>query len=135
MTHTTNSGTTESSGSHQLTVDEHPSSDDDVWEFVPTKPPKARLPNHVIGSLERKYFPGLAKPNDDDPTLPGLTWEHYQHTKDEHSVTMAAWVIDDSHEAFSCVDGEKDKATKSLVKSDRKILSDIKHTLRYKAVM
>ncbi|KAI4980441.1 hypothetical protein ZWY2020_020926 [Hordeum vulgare] len=69
------------------------------WEFVPTKPPKARLPNHVIGSLERKYFPGLAKPNDDDPTLPGLTWEHYQHTKDEHGVTMAARVIDDSHES------------------------------------
>jgi hypothetical protein len=33
------------------------------------------------------------------------------------------------------VDGEKEKATKALVKSARKILSDIKHTLRYKVVM
>jgi hypothetical protein len=33
------------------------------------------------------------------------------------------------------VDGEKEKATKALVKSARKILSDAKHTLRYKAVM
>ena len=33
------------------------------------------------------------------------------------------------------MDGEKDKATKALVKSARKILSDVKHTLRYKAVM
>jgi hypothetical protein len=33
------------------------------------------------------------------------------------------------------VDGEKEKATKALVKSARKILSDAKHTLWYKAVM
>ncbi|KAE8777659.1 Glutamate decarboxylase 1 [Hordeum vulgare] len=48
---------------------------------------------------------------------------------------MAARLIDGFHEAFSCVDGEKDKATKALVKSARKILFDVKHTLRYKAVM
>ncbi|KAI4992622.1 hypothetical protein ZWY2020_057864 [Hordeum vulgare] len=105
------------------------------WEFVPTKPPKVRLPNHVIGSLMRKYFPGLAKPNDDDPSSPGFTCEYYQHTKDEHGVAIAARVIDGFHEAFSCVDGEKDKATKSLMKSARKIFSDVKHTLRYNAVM
>jgi hypothetical protein len=33
------------------------------------------------------------------------------------------------------VDGEKQKAIKGIVKSARKILSDTKHTLRYKAVM
>ncbi|KAE8774206.1 Glutamate decarboxylase 1 [Hordeum vulgare] len=103
-------------------------------EFVPTKPPKARLPNHVIGSLVRKYFPGLAKPNDDNPPSPGFTREPYQHTKDEHGVTMAARVIDGFHEAFCCVDGEKDKATKALVKSARKILSNVNHTLQYKVV-
>ncbi|KAE8803705.1 Glutamate decarboxylase 1 [Hordeum vulgare] len=109
------------------------------WEFVPTKPPKARLPNHIIGSLIRKYFPGLAKPNDDDPPSPGFIWEHNQHTKDEHGVTMVAQVVINYHmflyEAFSCVDGEKDKATKALLKSVRKILCDVKHTLRYKVVM
>ncbi|KAI5000632.1 hypothetical protein ZWY2020_005221 [Hordeum vulgare] len=168
LTHTSNSGTTKSSGAHQLTTDEHPSSDDDVggsfqgedqlatesgymvnsdgsgstssntskrkksgrgpgkWEFGPPKPPEARLPNHVIDSLVRKYFTGLAKPNDQDPPSPGFTSKHYQHTKDEHGVTMAAWVIDGFHEAFSCVDGEKDKATKDLVKSFQKILSDVK---------
>jgi hypothetical protein len=52
------------------------------------------LPNHIIGSLLRKHFPGLAKPDDDHPPSPGLTWEHYQHTKDEHDVTMATRVID-----------------------------------------
>ncbi|KAE8799655.1 Glutamate decarboxylase 1 [Hordeum vulgare] len=158
LTHTSNSGMTESSSSHQLTADEHLSLDDDVvvsfqgedplatessnmvssdssgstssntskrkksgrgpgklpkptaptdrplitptedcqWEIFPTKPPK-RLLNHVIGSLVRKYFLGLAKSNDDDPPSPGFTWEHYQHTKDEHGVTMAARVIDGFH--------------------------------------
>ncbi|KAI4974299.1 hypothetical protein ZWY2020_047579 [Hordeum vulgare] len=38
-------------------------------------------------------------------------------------------------EAFSCVDGEKEKATKALAKSAREILPDVKHTLRYKALM
>jgi hypothetical protein len=33
------------------------------------------------------------------------------------------------------VDGEKEKATKALVKSARKILSNAKHMLRYKAMM
>lgn len=33
------------------------------------------------------------------------------------------------------MDGEKQKAIKGIVKSARKILSDTKHTLRYKAVM
>ena len=33
------------------------------------------------------------------------------------------------------MDGEKRKAIKGIVKSARKILSDLKHTLRYKAVM
>ena len=33
------------------------------------------------------------------------------------------------------MDGEKQKAIKGIVKSARKILSDLKHTLRYKAVM
>ncbi|KAE8813049.1 Glutamate decarboxylase 1 [Hordeum vulgare] len=38
-------------------------------------------------------------------------------------------------EAFSCMDGEKEKATKALAKSAREILPDVKHTLRYKALM
>ncbi|KAE8786035.1 glutamate decarboxylase 1 [Hordeum vulgare] len=170
LTHTSNSRTTESSGSHQLTSDEHPPSDDEVggsfqgedplatesgnvepleglgstssntskrdksghglvkvpepmaptdrplitpmgdcqWEFVPTKPPKLGLLNHVIGSLVRKYFPGLAKQMMTTPPSPGSNY---------------------------CVDGEKDKATKALMKSSRKILSDVKHTLQYQAVM
>ena len=33
------------------------------------------------------------------------------------------------------MDGEQQKAIKGIVKSARKILSDLKHTLRYKAVM
>ena len=33
------------------------------------------------------------------------------------------------------MDGEKEKATKGIVKSARKILSNTKHTLRYEAVM
>ena len=33
------------------------------------------------------------------------------------------------------MDGEKQKAIKDIAKSARKILSDLKHTLRYKAVM
>jgi hypothetical protein len=52
------------------------------------------LPNHVIGSLLRKYFPGLAKSGDKDPPSPGFSWEHYEYTKDEHDVTMAQRVID-----------------------------------------
>ncbi|KAI5015294.1 hypothetical protein ZWY2020_056684 [Hordeum vulgare] len=102
------------------------------WEFVPTKPPKLGLLNHVIGSLVRKYFPGLAKQMMTTPPSLGFTWEHYQLTKDEHSVAMAARVI---HGSTYCVDGEKDKATKALMKSSRKILSDVKHTLQYQAVM
>ncbi|XBH98344.1 hypothetical protein VPH35_127870 [Triticum aestivum] len=63
------------------------------WEFIPTQPKGARPPNHVIGSLLRKHFPGLSKPGDNDPLSPGLTWEHYLHNKDEHDVTMATRVI------------------------------------------
>ncbi|XBI10352.1 hypothetical protein VPH35_137645 [Triticum aestivum] len=105
------------------------------WEFIPTQPKGARPPNHVIGSLLRKHFPGLSKPGDDDPLSPGLTWEHYLHNKDEHDVTMATRVINAFFQTFSCVDGEQQKAIKGIVKSVRKILSDTKHTLQYKVVM
>ncbi|KAE8798661.1 Glutamate decarboxylase 1 [Hordeum vulgare] len=92
------------------------------------------MENHVIIFLVRKYFPELAKPNDDDTLSPGFTWEQYQHTKDEDDVTMAARVINGFREAFSCVDGEKEKATKALVNQPRRY-SNVKHTLQYEAVM
>ena len=87
---------------------------------MPTQPKGARPPNHVIGSLLRKHFPGLSKPGDDDPPSPGLTWEHYLHNKYEHDVTMATRVINAFFvsifapttaffhiQILACVDGEK----------------------------
>ncbi|KAE8780853.1 Glutamate decarboxylase 1 [Hordeum vulgare] len=90
------------------------------------EPRGAQLPNHIIGSLLWKYFPGLAMLDDDHTPSRGLTWEHYQQTKDGHDVTVTTRVI-------TSFFGEK--ATKGIVKSTQKILSVTKHTLRYKAVM
>jgi hypothetical protein len=53
-----------------------------------------KLPPHIIGSLLRKYFPGLAKSGDDDPPSPGFSWEHYEYTKDESDVSMAKRVME-----------------------------------------
>lgn len=93
-----------------------------------------RMPNHMLGSLLKKHFPGLVQLKSDKPAMAGFTWEHHKAAKDKRDVSKAEHVCREFWNHFACKPGFEDHAAKVIEYVAKGRLYDMMHNVCIAAV-